>query len=690
MNNLANKSTNNYRPEIDGLRALAVLSVVVFHVDFKFLSGGFTGVDIFYVISGYLISSIIFKSLISGNFSFKNFYIRRAKRLLPAAIFTILTTLFVSYFILTPDKYVELSKSAIYSAAFMANVWFMNNSGYFDLDTGLAPLVHLWSLAVEEQFYFVFPILAVLFYKYLRTKGIVVFIFLTTVTSFVLSVTLSTKFVNFSFYMLPTRAWELGLGSIVALLHLKNIKIESRLVSNGLVFIGLMLITYGFVFLDESFSYPSYWALFPVVGTVFIIYSSVCHNGVIVKILSNPGLVFVGKISYSTYLWHWPVVVLYRIYINERHFSISESCTLLLLSLILGYLSWKHIEERFRYKKFSPLRVLTFSLASTSLVILFSLTIYLNQGFTHRIPDSIIKVTDDEQMWNYSCTEQLALLPTLHQKFCVVGLPWKESQKKGVIWGDSHSLHMAPLMHRMAIKHNMSLVIAPEGCPPYIQKPDVQSYYPKFPNFTEDCTFRNTTILDFLKKRNDIKYVVMAAAWSGQIRLLWNEKQPENRRGSLSPTERAKKGDLASKTYFTDLISELHDKEILLIGDFPRPNENLNACIYSEFSGLIRQKCKKESWQSLNSQEIIKWHLISNERLKTLGTQFENIITVIPVENLCNKSTCPTYINGEFIYKDSNHIRRNLTDDTLDKLLIQSGIYDAMEILNQDGISIIK
>lgn len=206
-----------YRPEIDGLRAIAVLSVILFHADIPYLSGGFTGVDIFYVISGYLITKILISNLLAERFSFVEFYSRRIKRLLPAAFLTLLLTVFFGLVILPPDKYVELAKSSLYATFFLANLWFMNNSGYFDQSTETTPLVHLWSLAVEEQFYLLFPALLFIAFLAKRLTGVKILVVVIFLVSLVASISLSARFPNFSFYMLPTRAWELSIGSLLVL-----------------------------------------------------------------------------------------------------------------------------------------------------------------------------------------------------------------------------------------------------------------------------------------------------------------------------------------------------------------------------------------------------------------------------------------------------------------------------------------
>ena len=204
-----------YRPEIDGLRAVAVLSVIIFHAGVESMSGGFIGVDVFFVISGFLITRIVLKSIDNQSFSFSDFYARRLKRLLPAAIALIVITIAFGAFILSPNRYIELAKSGASSSLFMANIWFMKNSGYFDLSTQISPLVHMWSLSVEEQFYLFYPMLMIAANRLGGLKGIKLFIFSTLVISFVFNLWMVSRSPNFAFYMLPTRAWELAIGALI-------------------------------------------------------------------------------------------------------------------------------------------------------------------------------------------------------------------------------------------------------------------------------------------------------------------------------------------------------------------------------------------------------------------------------------------------------------------------------------------
>ncbi len=662
MNNL------KYRAEIDGLRALAVLSVIIFHAGVDTLSGGFVGVDIFYVISGYLITTIISTSLQKQEFSFTAFYIRRIKRLLPAALIMVFTTVALGIVFLTPDKYIELSKSAIYANLFMANVWFSNNSGYFDLSTQISPLVHMWSLSVEEQFYFVFPFILFISYKIKGMLGVKLSIFVIFVFSFVLSVVLTDKYPNFSFYMLHTRAWELCVGAGIALLP--ALKSDHKLVARFLSFSGLIFIGLSLFVLTENDIYPGYLALFPVFGTALILFSLANNNSAVKSLLTFPLITFVGKISYSAYLWHWPIVVYYRIHINQRHFNSLEILLLIVASLITGYLSWKYIEEKFRYQKQNNKKITLVTSCALALSLSLPFTIYFLKGIPSRISQAELAITDSNLMWNWSCTEKVKLFAELPDKFCVIGQPWEDSAEKGIIWGDSHSMHYSQLLHHEALANNLSLIIAPLKCPPYLNRLYVSENYLKFPNFTQECTLRNKLALNWLKENEDVNLVILAAAWSGHVRQLYTEKMIENK----NQTGNAKIGAVLSAKAFNQFLPNLTEKEILILGDVPRPNKMLNDCAAAEMTNLFKAQCMPSDYKYLPSPKTIKWHKPSDEVLVLMENIYANVNTIIPSNTLCDDVVCSTYINNELIYKDGNHIRRNLNFQTVNILSKRIGL----------------
>lgn len=669
-----------YRPEIDGLRAVAVLSVILYHANVPYIVGGFTGVDIFYVISGYLITKIIVDGLTQGRFSFPEFYARRIKRLLPAALLMVVVCVIFGALILTPDKYVELAKSAIYSSVFLANVWFMNNSGYFDQPTEVAPLVHMWSLAVEEQFYLVFPLMLFVIYRAWGLKGIKVAIPAIFFLSLLLSIALSERFPNFAFYMLPTRAWELSVGALLVLFP--ALLPARRSLCGPLSFLGAALVGFSLVGIPQTSIYPGYLAMAPTLGAALIIASSHTSGSIAHIVLTARPMVLIGKFSYSAYLWHWPLVVYYRVYVSERSFSLMETICLVVASLVAGYLSWRFVEERFRYQKLSFGHVFRNAAIATSVVIAAPAVVYLQDGFPGRITDEARAFTDADQMWHWECTEYLKPFDPAGESFCVVGANWTSASRRGILWGDSHSLHWAPIFHRLAKMKNISFVIAPLECPPYLNSAYIREDYPKFPRFTEDCTVKQSKTIDWLNSHPEVDIIVMAAAWSGHVRMVYVDSSVDDEHDTpliqRSGNSGAKLSADALRRTIADL--DLKNKRLLLLGDVPRPNRNLNECAFNEMSLLLRARCP-EPYGFLDAAQIKAWHRPSDGMLKDISAESAAIDVILPVERLCGEARCPTVINGEMIYKDSNHIRRNLATATFAELEELIGLRHYFETL---------
>jgi peptidoglycan/LPS O-acetylase OafA/YrhL len=337
-----------YRKEIDGLRALAVIPVVLYHAGFGLFSGGFLGVDVFFVISGYLITTIILDDFDNDNFSILKFYQRRIRRILPVLILVIIFCTFFSFILMTRTEIGIFSQSVISTIFFFSNFFFWKTSPYFQSESELIPLLHTWSLSIEEQFYLFFPLVLIIIYK-INKKYIFITILSGTIISFLICLYLSLKSSGvFNFYFTFSRAWEIGAGCLTACLiknyHKKNyIKLNS-----ALSFLGILLILFSFIFLSKDQSHPSMFTLIPIIGTILIIVFA--DEGTLVKkILSTKILVFIGLISYSLYLWHQPLFVFSRLYSNYDNFLLK--IVLIIISVILSILSYYYVEKRFRDKK---------------------------------------------------------------------------------------------------------------------------------------------------------------------------------------------------------------------------------------------------------------------------------------------------------------------------------------------------
>jgi len=365
-----------YRPEIDGLRAISILPVIFFHAGFDIFKGGFVGVDVFFVISGYLITSIILNDLNKDNFSFKNFYERRARRILPPLILVLLITSIISFVFLTHSELSSYFQSVISSLLFFSNLYFYKTTPYFREEAEIEPLLHTWSLSIEEQFYIIFPITIFLLHKFFR-KYIILFLFFVFFTSlFICQFLAQNTGGTLNFYFTLSRAWELTLGAACAfMIFNQNLHISTRS-KNFISIIGISMIIFSILYFSKNIIYPSLYTLIPTFGTALIILF-VDKNTLIYKILSTKLIVGIGLISYSLYLWHQPLLAFGRIYFEN--FSTVYKLIVLFLSLLLSLLSFNFVEKKFRNKNNVNLKnFLIFILTSTVFLLFFS---YFNQKF---------------------------------------------------------------------------------------------------------------------------------------------------------------------------------------------------------------------------------------------------------------------------------------------------------------------
>jgi peptidoglycan/LPS O-acetylase OafA/YrhL len=378
-----------YRPEIDGLRAIAVSAVILYHAQITILGqrpfkGGFIGVDIFFVISGYLITSIILKELITtGSFSFKYFYERRVRRILPALLFVMLLSFPFAWMYLLPNDLIDFSKSILYSLGFSSNFYFHYSGQIYGAVSGLLkPFLHTWSLSVEEQFYILFPIILLFTFKYIRKYLIQILIF-GFITSLGLAEWTSRNYPSASFYFLHTRMWELLAGSILAYFEIKQgYRSKNKILNSIFPSIGLFLIIITIVFFKLHFPHPSLYSLPAIVGACLIIWFS-NKNELITKILSTKVFVGVGLISYSLYLWHYPIFALTRytfILGNNFILEILSIFVIFFLSIISYYL----IEQPFRNKNFKFKTIIYLITILIFFLLFINLNVIQKKGYKKR------------------------------------------------------------------------------------------------------------------------------------------------------------------------------------------------------------------------------------------------------------------------------------------------------------------
>ena len=393
----------NYRPEIDGLRAISVLAVIFYHLELSLyeknlFQGGFLGVDFFFVISGYLITSLILKELsLTGSFSLKNFYERRARRILPALILVMLFSIPFAWKYLLPSSLIDYSKTLLYSLGFTSNFYFYNiQSNYFDLDSKFRPFLHTWSLSVEEQFYLLFPIFLLIIYKFKKDlifKSLLILVILNLLLiHFLGNFNFKQPYINeelsfiapsflTSFYLTTGRIWEVLVGSILAYMEIsKGSRTSNKVICEFFSFIGLILIFYSIFFFNDEIFHPSIFTFPAILGVALLIWF-LNKDTMIAKILSNRFFVGVGLISYSLYLWHYPFIVFQK----YESFSSENSLILLLLIFIASVISYFLIEKPFRNRKIIKLKYFLMTLVSSiTILIIFCIFVIFNKGYSDR------------------------------------------------------------------------------------------------------------------------------------------------------------------------------------------------------------------------------------------------------------------------------------------------------------------
>jgi peptidoglycan/LPS O-acetylase OafA/YrhL len=370
-----------YRRDIDGLRAVAVLAVLGYHLQISWLSGGFVGVDVFFVISGYLIGALILQDVRLGTFSVVGFYARRVRRIAPAFAAMTMLVLVLAYVLLLPSEYVRLAWSALYAALSVSNIYFFHHLGYFDGPAGTQILLHTWSLGVEEQFYLVFPLFVLAITRYMP-KWLNAGIGLLWVGSFALSAMGVFAAPEATFYLAPARAWELLLG--VLLVNQSWTATLHGLTRNLMALLGLAIIGFSIIAYTVETPFPGATALLPCLGTALVIAAGQGGNSLVARLLSLPPLVFVGLISYSLYLWHWPVIFFQRA--DAEVLTNTSRLLVVFYSVALAALSWQFVEKPFRrgFKSVPEAQVVVRGLLGLGAVAAAALLVVMAQGLPAR------------------------------------------------------------------------------------------------------------------------------------------------------------------------------------------------------------------------------------------------------------------------------------------------------------------
>jgi peptidoglycan/LPS O-acetylase OafA/YrhL len=499
--------TTDYRRDIDGLRAVAVLLVVLYHFELG-VSGGFVGVDVFFVISGYLITGIIHRQSGAAGFSFLDFYERRARRILPALMVVMAACTVAAMAILLPSDLDRFGASLGATLFFVSNFYFWSQGSYFGPASDLAPLLHTWSLSVEEQFYFAMPPIYLLLRRFTPNRVPHAFALVT-----LLSLAGASYFVLYRahevFYWTPFRVWEIALGGWLAVTRLPDV--ASAAVRNTVAVLGIGMILAAGLLFDSTTRFPGYSALVPCMGAALVIWAGVRGNAVSKALLANSPMVFVGLISYSLYLWHWPLIAFARHHYLGEPVPAPVRVLLVTIALLLAVLSWRYVETPFRSSdSISRRGMMAWGAGSGLVAVGLVAAMMLTQGLPSRYPDQVVALDKERARVGHrdECLNPRGVISI--EKACHVGA---EGPATVLVWGDSYAHAMMPALDVALRQLGLSgAFVGRSGCPPL---PGASVSLRGRANWK--CVAFNKDVLAALSRVDGIDTVVVAAAWNQYV-----------------------------------------------------------------------------------------------------------------------------------------------------------------------------
>ena len=624
-------SKSSYRPDIDGLRAIAVLSVMAFHYGAP-IPGGFTGVDIFFVISGFLITQRLATEIASGSFSLLAFYDRRIRRILPALLVMLVVSLLVGKILLLPGDYKSLAASAAASTFGASNFYFLGNTGYFDQASDLMPLLHTWSLAVEEQFYLVWPLLLFVIAAGRSRADTAAIASAIVIIGFGVSIVWFSADTKGAFYMVLPRAWELALGA--ALVFLPPLP---RWTAEIAATIGFWLIVLAMVVVQPQ-GFPGSMALLPCLGAALVIWPRATRTW------SERNFGFlapIGLVSYSLYLWHWPVWVFFRIYINNGKPAISEAVALSALSILLAWLSWRFVEQPFRRPRWPAAKSVAAGLAGCMAIFCAGMCVHSSDGAPERLPSELHAMSSLTVMWQWPC-DQRDLAPHM-KNVCVFGAPWDASKHKAILWGDSIAATTAPFLGVAAKRSGVGVVLY-FRCSPVLDGEIAITTEKRMDNYNQYCKSTREALFAQLRASDEIKTVILTSSWQPTF-------------NNLDSSDKTK--------MFTDSLLRTVEslqalgRRVIIINNPPLwPHDPIPCALLA--AGLPRRQCGSEA--ILSSKHY--FDSFNGRFFPVLASNRPDLRIIDTGAAMCGPSECLTVVNGEHIYLDAAHLRRNLTEET--------------------------
>jgi peptidoglycan/LPS O-acetylase OafA/YrhL len=643
-------SPRGYYPFIDGLRAIAVLGVVLFHYDFLHVRGGFVGVDVFFVLSGFLITGVIETQLSRVAFSFAEFYERRCRRILPALVITGVGCTAASLVLLVPQDFREFSKSLKGAAFFFSNVVFADTAGYFDAPATTKPLLHTWSLSVEEQFYLFFPLLLYGLHRALggRRRYLGIAVGMLCAASFAFSALLMQSDSADAFYRLTPRAWELLLGSLTTLV-LVRVRM-ARVIAEVLAALGAIGIGLSFALFDRNTPFPGPAAALPCISSMLLIWTNVCSSTFTGRCLATRPLVAIGLISYGLYLYHWPILAFSR-YFLDRNLGGTAALLALAASFLLAVLSYRLVELPIRARKRMPRRKTVFAASAAALLGLGAIGIVgVNaDGFPSRFSGVALQyASGTHDTWDWG--RCMPAPDRLNERtICRVGAQ-DSSLPTFLIWGDSHAAALEPAVDARAKAFHMSgWYVGYSRCPALVGAAPIRQTSDDHP-----CMQIAKTVVD-LVRRNGIKHVILASRWDSYIDG-WDRAGGETKQ-DLTISFGAGSGGLRGEAAFRAALRETLDQfrslgaEVWIIEQVPPqivdvPAALAKAVAFGRNPSLLRRPFVDIEARRRDAHDVFAQYVGS-----------PGVFFIDPAAVFCPDETpCQIAAQGHALYSDGNHL----------------------------------
>ncbi len=648
-----------YFPAIDGLRAIAVIAVILFHLEFELFSGGFVGVDIFFVISGYLITRNIYLDICNQTFSFKEFYNSRVRRIFPAMIATVIVSLFVSTLLFSPEHLEQNAEASIAAIFSVANIYFWNISGYFDSDAVLKPLLHFWSLSVEEQFYFFWPALLVLSLKVSKNHiAIIAQLLVLAILSTLMAENTLAKDQDLAFYWVHLRINEFICGAILVWLEQYNTNSFNK---TWQFLTGILLISFSILTFNEATTFPGLNSLIPCIGAALIILAKDSHLSE--KLLANKPSLWVGKTSYSLYLVHWPIWVFYS-YWTYNHINLFDKFCLIIAILFAGYLLHKNVENRYRLKKkhhktpsnnkpfYRPLTIHYIS------ITLIAIGIAHSNGWQWRVENKHTTFAYKP----FSCEELEKIEGKQLEKRCLLG-DLSTSKKSILLLGDSHAEHLRAGLHEFGLNNAIKFEAWTfAGCPPIWQTYKI--YGLNFRKPLPRQQYCKELIQRWRQKIKDSQFdaVILSSRWMWLYESTeYGNKKPLRRDLLVDSKKPVLEVEASKRVFQTKLQATVNEiisdgSKVIVFSQPPLLGKNTQGCdrvpnlLYS--SENLKHRC--DSQIDYNSQ--IQRLKFTDQTIRSLKTS--NMMPAIPSDYICTTQDryCRTLINNQSIYLDDNHL----------------------------------